>query len=32
MNKGRCAVVVDGFFEWKNDKFDKKRKVPYFVT
>ncbi|KAA0160600.1 hypothetical protein FNF28_05398 [Cafeteria roenbergensis] len=30
VNRRRCAVLVDGFYEWKED--EQKEKQPYFVT
>lgn len=35
IGKNRCAIVVNGFFEWKNvetdDAEESKKKVPYFI-
>lgn len=29
---GRCIVGADGWYEWKTDPDDKKRKQPYFIS
>ncbi|CRG95983.1 conserved protein, unknown function [Plasmodium gallinaceum] len=30
INKNRCAIIINGYFEWKNDE-NSSKKIPYYI-